>query len=74
MVQGRRMCRSFKTDPVEPAVVDGLLRLAQRAPAAGNTQGWQFLVLDEAAAVTRYWEACLLSSRRDSFPWPGLLR
>ena len=73
MVQGRRMCRSFKTDPVEPAVVEGLLRLAQRAPAAGNTQGWQFLVLDEATAVKRYWEACLPSWRRDSFPWPGLL-
>lgn len=73
-VLGRRMCRSFSPDPLDPAVVDGLLRLAQRAPAAGNVQGWQHLVLDTPAAVARYWDATLPASRRANFPWPGLLR
>ena len=74
MVYGRRMCRSFDAIPLDPAVVDGLLLAAQRAPAAGNTQGWQFLVLDDPEAVARYWAATLPESRRARFPWPGLLR
>ena len=74
MVYGRRMCRSFDASPLDRALVDGLLLAAQRAPAAGNTQGWQFLVLDDTAAVDRYWNATLPDSRRARFPWPGLLR
>lgn len=74
VVRGRRMCRSFRADPVAPEQIDALLRLAQRAPAAGNTQGWQFLVLEGAEQVGRYWEATLAPERRDRFPWPGLLR
>ena len=73
-VAARRMCRSFLPGPLPADVVDRLLRLAQRAPAAGNTQGWQFLVLDEPAAVDRYWSVTLPSERRGTFPWPGLLR
>jgi len=74
VVRGRRMCRSFRPDPVDPHVLDGLLMLAQRAPAAGNTQGWQFLVLEGPDEVGRYWDATLEPSRRATFPWPGLLR
>lgn len=74
MVLGRRMCRSFRTDPLDASTVEELLRLAQRAPAAGNTQGWQFLVLDDPAAVARYWDVALPTRRRATFPWPGLLR
>ena len=33
--------------PVARAVVDELLELAVRAPSAGFTQGWRFLVLDD---------------------------
>ncbi len=68
------MCRSYLDRPVDGAVLDGLLHLAQRAPAAGNTQGWQWLVLDQPASVARYWDVCLPPSRRAGFPWPGLLR
>ncbi len=68
------MCRSFSAEPVADAVVDELLRLAQRAPSAGNTQGWQFLVLDTPASVRAYWAVTLAEARRERFPWPGLLR
>ena len=44
-VRRRRMVRAFTEDPVDPAVVDGLIDLARRAPAAGNTQGSAFVVL-----------------------------
>ena len=40
---------------VEPADVDALLDAGLRAPSAGNSQGWHFLVLDDAASVQRYW-------------------
>ena len=73
-VRRRRMCRSFRDDPVDPALIDRLLAGAQRAPSAGNTQGWQFLVLDDADARHRYWDTTLPEERRARFPWPGLLR
>jgi nitroreductase len=34
-----------------------LLSLAVRAPSAGHTQGWRFLVLDDITARTRFWDA-----------------
>ena len=73
-VRRRRMCRSFRDDPVDPALIDRLLAAAQRAPSAGNTQGWQFLVLDDDTARRRYWDTTLPEARRARFPWPGLLR
>ncbi len=53
------MVRRFTDDPVDPAVVDRALDHATRAPSAGFTQGWGFLVLDTPDAVRRYWEACV---------------
>ncbi|WP_298459982.1 nitroreductase family protein [uncultured Cellulomonas sp.] len=51
------MVRRYSPDPVDPAVVDRLLRYAQRAPSAGFSQGWAFLVLDTPADVARFWTA-----------------
>lgn len=51
------MIRRYGDEPVDPAVVDRLLANAVRAPNAGFTQGWAFLVLDTAADVARFWEA-----------------
>src|SRR3954454_13643652 len=53
----RRMIRNYSTEPVDPAVIDRALRNAVRAPNAGFSQGWAFLVLDTPADVRRYWEA-----------------
>ncbi|ABL83885.1 MULTISPECIES: nitroreductase family protein [unclassified Nocardioides] len=57
VVRRRRMVRNYATEPVDPAVVDRALRNATRAPNAGFSQGWGFLVLDTPADVRRYWEA-----------------
>jgi nitroreductase len=57
-VRTRRMCRRF--DPargVPEAVVDELLDLASRAPSAGHTQGWEFVVLTTPPDRARYWHA-----------------
>jgi nitroreductase len=56
VVRRRRMVRSYTSEPVDPALVDLALRNATRAPSAGFTQGWSFLVLDTPADVARYWD------------------
>jgi nitroreductase len=67
------MVRSFRPDPLDPAVVRDLCDLARRAPSAGNSQGTAFVVLDEPDAVAGYWDLTLPAPRRDGFRWPGLL-
>jgi nitroreductase len=57
VVRQRRMVRNFTGEPVEPAVVDRALAHALRAPSAGFSQGWAFLVLDDRADVERFWRA-----------------
>ena len=58
VVRRRRMVRDFDPDrPVPPEVVDRLLDLAIRAPSAGYSQGWAFLVLSAAEDRARFWAA-----------------
>lgn len=51
------MVRRYADRPVDPAAVDRMLEHAQRAPNAGFTQGWAFLVLDTPDDVARFWVA-----------------
>ena len=51
------MVRRYADRAVETAVVDRMLANAVRAPSAGFTQGWEFLVLDTPADVDRFWDA-----------------
>ncbi len=55
MVRRRRMIRSYADTPVDPAVVQRALENATRAPSAGFSQGWGFLVLDTPGDVRRWW-------------------
>ncbi len=55
MVQSRRMTRNYRTDPVHPEVVSLLVANATRAPSAGFSQGWDFLVLDQPESVHTFW-------------------
>lgn len=74
LVRARHMIRAFDPDrPVAPDVVDGLVATACRAPSAGNTQGWHFVVLEGPAETARYWDVGLPPERREGFAWPGLL-
>ncbi len=57
VVRRRKMVRSYTGDPVDPAVLDKILHNATRAPSAGFSQGWGFLVLDTPDDVRRYWSA-----------------
>lgn len=55
MVRRRRMTRNYAETPVDPEVVDRALRNAARAPSAGFSQGWSFLVLETPDDVRRWW-------------------
>lgn len=57
VVRRRRMVRNYSDQPVDPAVVERALHNATRAPSAGFSQGWGFLVLDQPSDVRRFWAA-----------------
>ncbi len=58
VVRRRRMVRAYTDQPVPPAVLDAALQHAIRAPSAGFTQGWDFLVLTSAPDRARFWQVC----------------
>jgi nitroreductase len=72
VVRRRRMVRAFDDRAVPADVLDRVLDLARRVPAAGNTQGLDLVVL-EGRQTARYWDVSLPADRRGAFPWPGLL-
>jgi nitroreductase len=58
VVRRRRMVRNYDPDrPVPPEVVERILDHAIRAPSAGFSQGWGFLVLTAPADRERFWRA-----------------
>jgi nitroreductase len=58
VVRRRRMVRDYDPDrPVPPEVRERLLEHAIRAPSAGFSQGWAFLVLETAEDRDRFWAA-----------------
>lgn len=66
-VRTRRMVRNYDPErPVSRQLVQTLLNLAIRAPSAGYTQGWEFLVLDDITSRQRFWEC---TSDEPSDPW-----
>lgn len=52
----RAMCW-LRPAPVDPALVKRVLWAATRAPSPGNTQNWDFVVVDDATAKARIGEA-----------------
>lgn len=57
VVRRRRMVRDYADRPVAREQVDRMLDNATRAPSAGFSQGWSFLVLDTPDDVRRFWRA-----------------
>lgn len=68
VVRRRRMVRDYDPDrPVPPEVRERLLEHALRAPSAGFTQGWAFLVLEDAADRELFWSATTSESAPDGW-------
>ncbi len=71
----RAMVRSFSPDPVDPDVVDSIVRAALRAPSAGNTAGTAWVILEGEEQTARYWGATTDAGWRSrSSRWEGLRR
>jgi nitroreductase len=75
VVRRRKMVRNYTDDPVDPEIVDRALANATRAPSAGFSQGWGFLVLDTPDDVRRYWTATAADGVDDPDEWlAGMMR
>ncbi len=74
LLAARHMVRDYTDQPVPGDLVDHVLDLSRRAPSAGNTQPWSFLVLRDDD-VERYWATTMPDPRAQArFRWQGLLR
>ncbi len=65
VVDRRRMVRNYADRPVDPGAISRALRNATRAPSAGFSQGWAFVVLEEPTDVRRYWTATTDAAQLD---------
>lgn len=59
------MVRSFKSEALPPGTADRLLRIANRAPSAGFSQGYSFLVLEGAEQTAPLWDLLYTASASD---------
>src|SRR5215472_1458346 len=71
VVRRRRMVRDYQPRPVPEELRERILANALRAPSAGHSQGWGFLVLEEAPDRERFWAAV---STGDESPWSAGLQ
>lgn len=73
VVRKRRMHRKFTAEPVSAEAVDRITRNAVRAPSAGFSQGWAFVVLETPEDRDRFWAASTPDiserSERDMSAW-----
>jgi nitroreductase len=68
VVRRRRMVRDYDPDrPVPDDVRERLLAHAIRAPSAGFSQGWAFLVLDTPEQRDRFWTATTADGAPDGW-------
>lgn len=58
VVMKRRAVRRFEEGGVDPAVIEGIARLAQRTPSAGFSQGQRLVVVTDPAARRRVARIC----------------
>jgi len=65
------MTRAFRPDPVPHDLLASVVGAGRRAPSAGNSQGFAFVVLEGPEQTARYWDVTLPD--RTSFGFPGLL-
>ncbi len=66
------MVRSYTDQPVDPAALDHILDAALRAPSAGYTQGWGFLVLNTPEDTALFWDVTFSAETRPKFRWQGV--
>jgi nitroreductase len=68
VIRHRKMWRAFEDRPVDPDVVERILDTARRAPSAGFSQGFAFLLLQGREETAMFWNAV---SREADWPTDG---
>lgn len=72
-IRRRRMIRTYDASRTVPReAIDEILDLAVRAPSAGYSQGWRFLVLDDITSRAAFWTATVEHGPPDT--WVERLR
>lgn len=67
-IRTRRMVRAYQADrPVPDEVVDQMLDHAIRAPSAGFSQGWDFVVLRNRPDIELFWDVTTEPEPADSW-------
>lgn len=56
VIRKRKMVRSFEDRPLTREQVDRLIGNGHRAPSAGHSQGWSFIVFDGIDEAKRFWD------------------
>jgi nitroreductase len=56
VIKRRRMVRAFTAEPLGSGTADRLLRAANRAPSAGFSQGYSFLLLEGQEQTAPMWQ------------------
>lgn len=72
VVRRRRMVRDYQERPVPEELRERIIANALRAPSAGHSQGWGFLVLDGPEDRDRFWDA--VTPPGEESPWSEGLR
>jgi len=69
------MVRSFSGRQPSSEAVDAILAAGVQGPSAGNTDGWDAVVLEGPEETSSFWEATTTADWRNrSRRWPGLSR
>src|SRR4051794_19414020 len=74
VVRRRKMVRSFRDRPLPDGALDRIVANAQRAPSAGFSQGWAFVVLDGPEETARFWNTVSDPQWRAGSRGAGLVR
>jgi nitroreductase len=74
VVRRRKMVRSFEERPLPAGALDRVLANAQRAPSAGFSQGWAFVVLEGQAQTAPFWDTVADPNWRAGRRGAGMVR
>jgi nitroreductase len=72
VIRRRRMVRSFEDRAVPQEMLERLLANGHRAPSAGYSQGWSFLVFDGKEQASRFWDIADPERQGWKRGWPDL--
>ena len=56
VIRRRKMVRSFDDQPLSREMIDRLIANGHRAPSAGYSQGFSFVVFEGKDQATRFWD------------------